>query len=1085
MKKSIQEHLKSGLPVDCTAKEMMAAIEARNRISSNVEVGTLLQKLFNMKYDGTAGVRDYVLRMVDLKTKLQALSVTIPDACIVHQALNTLPPDFGIIKTNYNSQDETWLVNDLIARVVAEEEKLKKEKEHLALYAASSHKKKNKKFKSHTHKGTQETTGQSDNMGPKKTFLKKDGDRCFFCKKKGHMKECVKFKAWMSKRGLTGNDSLTLVCESNLSEALSSSWWLDSGATNHVAFTIQGFINQRKLNKDESKLTMGNNEKADVMFVGDVILILDSGFKLMLKDTFYVPSFRRNLVSVSCLDLYDYSFEIKSNVISIFINSNKVGYCHMSNGLYRLSLSPNDIYVAYTAEKVISKRPLPKEESYALWHKRLGHISKDRVERLIKTNILPALKNDLEICVDCCRGKMTKIRKKTAVRSSDLLDVIHTDISGPYTTTLCRNFYFITFIDDYSRYGYLYFIKEKAESLDKFKIFRIEVEKQLGKVIKVVRSDRGGEYYGKHGDAGQLKGPFAKYLEDSGIVAQFTMPGSPEQNGVAERRNCTLMEMVRIMISRTNLPGFLWGEALKTALYILNRVPTKAVPLTPFELWIGRKPSLNHLKVWGCPAEVKLYNPTLSKLDSRTTRCYFVSYPEHSKGYRFYNPNGGTRIVESQTAKFLEFDAAEESSCSQTIEDNSTVDNMVSLSPPIQIIVGTPIHHIEPVETQDPVVETAPNEVHQGSQVQDVAITTQVRRSTRERRSAIPPDYLVYIGEQDYDIGSVTDPITYEEAVSCPQSELWLDAMRDEIQSMRHNGAWELIELPEGHRPIGCKWVYKTKRDHKGKIEKFKARLVAKGFTQREGVDYEATFSPVSSKDSFRVIMALVAHFDMELHQMDVKTAFLNGDLNEEVYMMQPEGFVANDSGTLVCRLKKSIYGLKQASRQWYLKFHNVVASYGFVENKVDQCIYCKVSGRKFIFLILYVDDILLASSDLGLLHEIKRMLSKNFDMKDLGEASFVLGIEIHRNRSCRLLGLSQTAYVDRILERFNMQQCKPGIAPVYKGDKLSLSQCPHSDIEKAQMKNVPYASALGSIMYAQVYTRPDIAFATGLQVYT
>ena len=214
---------------------------------------------------------------------------------------------------------------------------------------------------------------------------------------------------------------------------------------------------------------------------------------------------------------------------------------------------------------------------------------------------------------------------------------------------------------------------------------------------------------------------------------------------------------------------------------------------------------------------------------------------------------------------------------------------------------------------------------------------------------------------------------------------------------------------------------------------------------------------------------------------MDVKTVFLNGDLNKEVYMMQPKCFVENDSGTLVCRLKKSIYGLKQASRQWYLKFHSVVASYGFVENKVDQCIYYKVSGRKFIFLILYVDDILLASRDLGLLHETKRMLSKNFDMKDLGEASFVQGIEIHRIRSCRLLGLSQRAYVDRILERFNMQQCKPGIAPVCKGDKLSLSQCPHSDIEKAQMKNVPYASALGSIMYAQVCTRPDIAFATGL----
>ena len=157
----------------------------------------------------------------------------------------------------------------------------------------------------------------------------------------------------MSKREPTGNDSLAFVYESNLSEAPSSSWWLDSDATNHLAFTIHGFINRRKPNQDESRLTVGNNEKVDVVFVGDVILILDSGFRLMLKDTFYVPSFRRNLVSVLCLDKYDYSFEIKSNFISLFLDSNKVGCCYMSNGLYRLCLSPNDIYVAYTAEKVV------------------------------------------------------------------------------------------------------------------------------------------------------------------------------------------------------------------------------------------------------------------------------------------------------------------------------------------------------------------------------------------------------------------------------------------------------------------------------------------------------------------------------------------------------------------------------------------------------------------------------------------------------------------------------------------------------------------------------------------------------------
>jgi hypothetical protein len=216
---------------------------------------------------------------------------------------------------------------------------------------------------------------------------------------------------------------------------------------------------------------------------------------------------------------------------------------------------------------------------------------------------------------------------------------------------------------------------------------------------------------------------------------------------------------------------------------------------------------------------------------------------------------------------------------------------------------------------------------------------------------------------------------------------------------------------------------------------------VANGFTQKEGIDYHETFSPVSKKDSFRIIMALVAHFDLELHQMDVKTAFLNGDLEEEVYMKQPEGF--DDNTQKACKLNKSIYGLKQASRQWYIKFHKVITSFGFIENFVDQCIYLKVSGSKVIFLVLYVDDILLASNDLGFLHEIKQFIFQNFEMKDLGEASYVIGIEIHRDRKQRILKLSQKAYIEKVLERFRMKNCSASVAPIIKGDKFSNDQCP------------------------------------------
>ena len=213
--------------------------------------------------------------------------------------------------------------------------------------------------------------------------------------------------------------------------------------------------------------------------------------------------------------------------------------------------------------------------------------------------------------------------------------------------------------------------------------------------------------------------------------------------------------------------------------------------------------------------------------------------------------------------------------------------------------------------------------------------------------------------------------------------------------------------------------------------------------------------------------MSLVSHFDFDLHQMDVKTTFLYGNLEEEVYMKQPKGFSSSEGEHLVCKLKKSIYELKQASRQWYLKFHEVIASFSFEENIMDQCIYQKVSGSKICFLVLYVDDIFLATNYKGLLYEVKQFLSKNFDMNDMGEASYVIGIKIHRERSRGILGLSQETYINKVLERFNMKNCSSSVAPILKGDRFDLNQCPKRDFEGEHMKNIPYTSTVGSLMYA------------------
>lgn len=572
-------------------------------------------------------------------------------------------------------------------------------------------------------------------------------------------------------------------------------------------------------------------------------------------------------------------------------------------------------------------------------------------------------------------------------------------------------------------------------------------------------------------------------------MAQYTTPGTPEQNGVAERRNRTLKDMVRSMICNSNLPTYLWGDALKTANYILNRVPSKAVPKTPYELWTTRKPSLRHMHIWGCKAEAKVYNPQEKKLDPKTISCYFIGYPERSKGYRFYCPDYTTRIIETGRAVFLEqVDASDKESDFVFEELGEVAIEPAQTNAPINVLqvnnqedneeIGMDWdYELEDQQRANPENEDEGNNMNPANNVQTQVAQVQVRRSQRNKRPAISQDYVVYLQEADFMGTDFEDPLTYKEAMQSSEADKWMDAMQSELGSMKDNGVWELVEPASGIKPIGCKWVFKTKKDSKGNIEKYKARLVAKGFTQKEGIDYNETFSPVSTKDAFRVIMALTAHFDLFLHQMDVKTAFLNGELTEEIYMTQPEGFNQEGGKHLVCKLKKSIYGLKQASRQWYLKFDQVVTSQGFVENPVDECIYLKFIGSKFIFLVLYVDDILLASNSQTLLYDTKQFLSSNFEMKDMGEASYVLGVEIHRDRAKRMLGLSQKGYIEKVLKRFNMSECANGEVPISKGDKLNREQSPKNEIEKDEMKNKPYASLVGSLMYAQVCTRPDIAF--------
>ena len=238
---------------------------------------------------------------------------------------------------------------------------------------------------------------------------------------------------------------------------------------------------------------------------------------------------------------------------------------------------------------------------------------------------------------------------------------------------------------------------------------------------------------------------------------------------------------------------------------------------------------------------------------------------------------------------------------------------------------------------------------------------------------------------------------------------------------MYSNQVWDLVKVPNGIKPVDCKWVYKRKRGMDGKVETFKVRLVAKGYTQKESIDYEETFSPVAMLKSIRILLSIAAYYDYEIWQMDVKTAFLNGKLKEEIYLMQPEDFIAKNQEYMICKLKRSIYGLKQAFRSWNIRFDQAIKSFGFERNLDEPCVYKRHPNKVVMFQVLYGDNILLIGNDVGVMSSVKFWLSSQFDMKDLGEANFILGIKLWQDFKNKMLGLSQAGYIDKVLEWFSM----------------------------------------------------------------
>ncbi|EPZ36131.1 hypothetical protein O9G_005796 [Rozella allomycis CSF55] len=324
------------------------------------------------------------------------------------------------------------------------------------------------------------------------------------------------------------------------------------------------------------------------------------------------------------------------------------------------------------------------------------------------------------------------------------------------------------------------------------------------------------------------------------------------------------------------------------------------------------------------------------------------------------------------------------------------------------------------------------------------------------------------------------DPQTFSEAINSDLENEWRKAMQAEYNALMSNGTWELMELPPDRKAIGSKWVFKTKYNERGEVEKYKARLVAQGFKQVKGVDYEETFSPVAKLNSIRIILAIASAEKLHVHQLDVLTAYLNSEITHEVYMKQPTGFVESGKENLVCKLKRGLYGLKQGGYEWNITIDASLKSIGYVKCEKDWGIYTKVTNGKRILLALYVDDILLAAPDNNSIENEKHLLKQLYNMKDMGEAKWILGMEITKTPE-GTYSLSQVNYIEKLLQKFNMSEANSITLPMEPNKQYSKDMCPHQPQEIEQMALVPYRSAIGSLLYASVATRPDITFAVSI----
>lgn len=1097
---------------------------------------SLLKKIILTKLQEDGDVRKHISDFSDAVKELSEIGVAINDEVLAIILMYSLPSSFSMFRTAIESRDELPSTAVLKIKIIEEYDgRGNQPAEAGVMYSKSNNKYYDKKRRENDFNRTQGHSQPSENR------------ICYKCGKHGHIaKNCPKKKGKKPYHSSSqvendaGSSPTTFMVytaeEALYSKRPNNAWCLDSGCTGHMCNEKQMF---REFKQTNSEVTLANNECTRINGMGKVALVADTGQEkhhIDISRVMYVPDLRTNLLSVSAIADRGFKLTFDEKGAVIFDKKGKVWA--------RADRIGNLYYVRQCQEVVnnIEMKSLSRK-MIDIWHERLGHVNERDLKSMAKHGLVDGLKisdsDKLSECEVCAREKQACKPFPTGnqERTKDLLEIVHTDVCGPMRhSSVGGKTYFVTFIDDKSRYCQVRFINSKSEVLNVFKSYKAEVETFTGNKIKFLQSDNGLEYVNRE---------FNNFLKIHGIQRRLTVPHTPQQNGIAERMNRTLVEMARCMMRQAGSPPSFWAEAINTASYIRNRCPTSALDgRVPFTVWTGKIPTVKFMQVFGAKVFVKNKNPGKGKFDSRAVPGIFMGYDAQSKAYRVYLPESRKTTV-CRDIKFMSETAFRHEYC-EILDENVTVDIRESgetEEEPKQTEQEPVKMELDDVEEKprkilrakrgparkmcaiDQVPEDEINEVpkgrKRGATVSWEKIVGPSKRGRgrprivrsgsvgrpRKQYASMPiddgeegdDDATQSSGEDEVFINLATNtPSCWSEIKHCEDAKAWKEAVEKEIVAQIKNGTWKLVPRPKDRKVIGSRLVLCKKNTNQGEVKK--ARLVAKGCSQRPGEDFYETYSPVARSTSIRILSALSAELGLDIHQMDVVTAYLNGELEENVFMEVPEMLgetlmkiiedgdkysehivvtakrwlsEIRENDDCVCLLIKSLYGLKQSGRQWNKKCSGKLKNLGFEAMPQDPCLFMSRRKNKIMLIAVYVDDMLIATDDSEWLCEVKHELSNEFEMKDLGLASQCLGIEFTRDNEHRVY-LTQEKYARSVLEKFGMSECKPMATPMEQNCKLIKRE----KIDVDFMSKIPYQNAIGALMYLAVTTRPDIAFS-------